>query len=109
MNAKFFLRKIFFLLALLSLIIGTSFQWVVQAKTDEQGMDYAQIDAYVQKEMQDAAIPGLAYGIVKGQEIVRLQAFGTADSSGRLVTPQTPFLISSVGKNITALAIQQLA
>jgi CubicO group peptidase (beta-lactamase class C family) len=39
---------------------------------------------------------------------VRLQGFGVADSSGRVVTPQTPFILASASKSFTALAIMQL-
>ena len=73
-----------------------------------QGSSYEAIDAYVQREMRRAAIPGLVYGIVFHDQIVHLQAFGIADPSGRLITPQTPFIIGSVAKTFTALAIRQL-
>jgi CubicO group peptidase (beta-lactamase class C family) len=38
-----------------------------------------------------------------------VQGFGQADRSGREVTPETPFLIGSVTKSFTALAIMQLS
>jgi CubicO group peptidase (beta-lactamase class C family) len=69
---------------------------------------YAAIDAFVQEEMGAQRIPGLALGIVRGDRVVHMRAFGDADSSGRAVTPQTPFVIGSVAKSFTALAIMQL-
>ncbi len=39
--------------------------------------------------MRDLRIPGLALGIVQGDQIVHLKGFGVADPSGRAVTPQT--------------------
>jgi CubicO group peptidase (beta-lactamase class C family) len=72
------------------------------------GPDFAAIDRYVQKEMQEMRMPGVALGIVKGDEIVHLKGFGDADDSGRAVTPQTPFIIGSTSKSFTALAIMQL-
>jgi CubicO group peptidase (beta-lactamase class C family) len=69
---------------------------------------YAAIDAFVQKELSAQRIPGLALGIVQGERIVHVRGFGDADSSGRAVTPQTPFVIGSVAKSFTALAIMQL-
>ena len=71
--------------------------------------DFAAIDAYIQEEMRDVHIPGLALGIVHGNEVVHLQSFGEADSSGRAVTPQTPFILASSSKSFTALAIMQLS
>ncbi len=70
--------------------------------------DFAQIDAYVHAQVQDARIPGLALGIISGDQVAHLQGFGEADSTGRAVTPQTPFLLGSTTKSFTALAIMQL-
>jgi len=71
--------------------------------------DFAIIDKFVESEMQSQRIPGLALGIVQGDQIVYLKGFGVADPSGRAVTPQTPFIIGSLSKSFTALAIMQLA
>jgi CubicO group peptidase (beta-lactamase class C family) len=71
--------------------------------------DFAAIDAYIQKEMRELHIPGLAYGIVHDDKIVHLESFGEADRSGRAVTPQTPFILASVSKSFTALALMQLS
>ncbi|WP_168121261.1 serine hydrolase domain-containing protein [Paenibacillus sp. HB172176] len=62
----------------------------------------------VEQGMRDCNIPGLSLGIVKGDKLVYLKGYGTADNSGRLVTPQTPFILGSVSKSFTALAIMQL-
>ncbi len=65
-------------------------------------------DSRVRDAMTAWGVPGLAYGLVRDGEIVHLGAFGTADPAGRALTPQTPIVIGSVGKSITALAIRQL-
>ena len=70
--------------------------------------DFVAIDAYLDHEMRDVRIPGLALGIVHNDEIVHLKGFGAADASGRVVTPQTPFILASASKSFTALAIMQL-
>jgi CubicO group peptidase (beta-lactamase class C family) len=70
--------------------------------------DFARIDAYVNAQLQDARIPGLALGIVHGDQVAHLHGFGAADSTGRAVTPQTPFYLGSTTKSLTALAIMQL-
>ena len=70
--------------------------------------DFADIDAYVVAQMKDLRIPGLALAIVQGDQIVHLKGFGVADPSGRAVTPQTPFILGSLSKSFTALAIMQL-
>src|SRR6266542_3089549 len=70
--------------------------------------DFAAIDRYVAAEMHEQHIPGLALGIVQGDQIVHLKGFGVADTSGGVVTPQTPFPIGKVSKAFTALAVMQL-
>jgi CubicO group peptidase (beta-lactamase class C family) len=64
--------------------------------------DFAGIDRYVTAQMQEAHIPGLAVGIV------HLRGFGVADLAGHPVTPQTPFILGSLSKSFTAVAIMQL-
>jgi CubicO group peptidase (beta-lactamase class C family) len=53
-------------------------------------------------------IPGLALGIVQGDQIVHLKGFGVAGPDGRPVTPQTPFQINSLVKPMTGVAVMQL-
>jgi CubicO group peptidase (beta-lactamase class C family) len=71
--------------------------------------DFAAIDAYVDAQMRALRIPGLALGIVQGDQIVHLKGFGVAGPDGRAVTPQTPFQLASLGKPMTGVAIMQLA
>src|SRR6266536_3910409 len=70
--------------------------------------DLAAVDRYVAAERRATRLPGLALGIVQGDRIVHLRGFGQADPSGRLVTPQTPFILGSTTKSFTALAVMQL-
>jgi CubicO group peptidase (beta-lactamase class C family) len=72
------------------------------------GSSYAEIESFVQGEMAAQRVPGLALGIIEDGRVDYLRGFGKADDSGRAVTPQTPFIIGSVAKSFTALAIMQL-
>lgn len=54
-------------------------------------------------------LAGLAPGIGHGNHVVHLRGFGAADPSWRPVTPQTPFVIGSLSRPFTALAVMQLA
>jgi CubicO group peptidase (beta-lactamase class C family) len=38
--------------------------------------DFAAIDAYIQEDMREVRIPGLALGIVHGDKLVQLESFG---------------------------------
>jgi CubicO group peptidase (beta-lactamase class C family) len=70
--------------------------------------EFAVIERFVRQEMAAQRIPGLALGIVRDDRIAYVRGFGKADDSGRAVTPQTPFIIGSLSKSFTALAIMQL-
>lgn len=69
-----------------------------------QPIDQDRIDAYIHARMQAANIPGLALGVIYGDQIVFLKGYGIAGPDGRAVTPQTPFILGSTSKSITALA-----
>lgn len=70
--------------------------------------DFAAIDRYVEDQMADCRIPGFALGIIRGNDVLYTKGYGTADEADRPVTPQTPFIIASVSKTFTALALMQL-
>lgn len=69
----------------------------------------AVIDPYITGQMQALKIPGVALAVVRGDQIAYVQGYGVADSTGRPVTPQTPFLLASISKSFTALGLMQLA
>jgi hypothetical protein len=50
------------------------------------------IDAYIHARMQAAHIPGLALGVVRGNQVIYLKGYGVAGPDGRSVTPQTPLI-----------------
>ncbi|WP_179281427.1 serine hydrolase [Paenibacillus sp. XY044] len=79
-------------------------------KAEQSGNSiFSEVDAYIAREMKRQHLPGLALGIVQGDRILFLKGYGQADSSGRPVTPETPFGLGSIGKSITAMAVLQLA
>lgn len=101
-------NRIFVTLVCLALMPALTIGNVNVSPTLQGEADFAAIDAYVTEQVDALGIPGLALGIVQDDQIVHLQGFGVADSSGRAVTPQTPFYIGSVTKSFTALAVMQL-
>lgn len=83
-------------------------QLTALAAPPAQQPDFAAIDAYVEAEIKADRVPGLALAIVRGEEILHLRGFGIAGPPNRPVTPQTPFLLGSMSKAFTGLAIMQL-
>ncbi|MEV7524353.1 serine hydrolase domain-containing protein [Streptomyces sp. NPDC091371] len=70
--------------------------------------DFARVDAYVQEQRERTRAPGLAYAVISGEQVVHQRTWGQ-DGNGTPVTPRTPFLIGSVSKPVTAMAVMRLA
>ncbi len=101
-RSKAHLYRVMATCGLLSLLaLGVS-PLPAHAFSQRQTPDFAGIDRYVIAQMQEAHIPGLALGIV------HLRGFGVANPAGQPVTPQTPFILGSLSKSFTAVAIMQL-
>jgi CubicO group peptidase (beta-lactamase class C family) len=96
------------MLALLTLAVLLPTVSAGAVSTRNSPTDFAAIDAYIEQQMRDLSIPGLAIGVVQGDQIVHLKGFGIAGPDGRAVTPQTPFQLASLVKPMTGVAIMQL-
>ncbi len=66
------------------------------------------VDEYIKEQINAQNIPGAALAIIEGDQIVHLKGFGVSGPDGKVPTPQTPFIICSLTKSITALAVMQL-
>ena len=64
---------------------------------------------YVAAQIADAGYPGASIAIVRDGRLSLVRGVGAADGSGRPVTPDTPFVIGSLSKSLTALAVLRLA
>ena len=69
---------------------------------------FEEIDAYIERQIHRLNIPGATLAIVEDDEITHFRDFGRARPGGEAPTPQTPFLIGSLTKSFTALAVMQL-
>ena len=67
-----------------------------------------EIDAHIERQIERLNIPGAALAIVEDDEIAHLRGFGRARPGGEAPTPHTPFIIGSLTKSFTALAVMQL-
>ena len=101
---RYFLRVVR-ILTMVGLFFALTVQQFVVADSDKE---LSEIDSYVLGQMKDLDIPGVAIGILRGDQVVYTQGYGVADNAGRAMTPDTPFLIASLSKPITALGIMQL-
>ena len=65
------------------------------------------VDQTIEGRIDANRIPGFAVAVVAGRT-VHARGFGEADGSGRKVRADTPFVLGSSAKTITALAVMQL-
>jgi CubicO group peptidase (beta-lactamase class C family) len=67
------------------------------------------IEDFIDSEMPASGVPGLAYAVVADGEIVSAGARGVVElGDDEDVTTDTPFLVGSISKSFTALAVMQL-
>ncbi|HET7269732.1 MAG TPA: serine hydrolase domain-containing protein [Rubrobacter sp.] len=73
-----------------------------------QGDTFEEIDAHIERQMERLNIPGAALAVVEDDEIAHLRSFGETRPGGEAPTSHTPFIIGSLTKSFTALAVMQL-
>lgn len=78
------------------------------ARNHSQAAYGDKLDAFFETQMAAYKIPGLAVAIVRDGNVEYLKGYGIANANGDPVTSDTPFLLASVSKSFTALAIMQL-
>jgi CubicO group peptidase (beta-lactamase class C family) len=93
------------ILIVMGLIFAPTSRQFVAAESDDE---LQKIDTYILRQMKELGIPGVAIGVVRGDQIVYVQGYGIADDISRAMTPDTPFLIASLSKSFTAVGIMQL-
>ncbi|EMY35042.1 penicillin-binding protein, beta-lactamase class C [Arthrobacter crystallopoietes BAB-32] len=70
--------------------------------------DFGAVDSYLRQQLETLGIPGAAVVVVDDGRIAHQAAFGKADGSGRPMTVETPVLLASTTKSLTAIAVLQL-
>lgn len=66
------------------------------------------VAGFLAAQRRERDLPGLAAAVVHDGEVILRLTLGDADESGRPVLPDTPFMLASVSKSFTALAVIQL-
>jgi D-alanyl-D-alanine carboxypeptidase len=80
----------------------------VPTNADVQGAERL-FTAWLETQMIERGLPGVAIGVVSDQDLVWSKGFGFADVAARVpMTPQTKFRMASHSKLFTATAIMQL-
>lgn len=101
--------KAIFAIVFITLFIFTAPGFVNPTYAQSTSDDFSEVDDYINETMRLLPIKGMALAIVKGDQILYMQGYGTANAQGDPATPQTPWPMGSVTKSFTALAIRQLA
>jgi CubicO group peptidase (beta-lactamase class C family) len=93
------------LATLMVLVLATNTE--LRANTPPPKTIPESIERYLDHAIQQWHIPGLAVAIVKDDQIFYAKGFGQSDDQ-HSITPQTPFIIGSLSKSLTATAIMQM-
>lgn len=91
-----YFRNVISLLSVMGSIILFTSQTVSAWQAGQQSIET--IDTYIKEQVNRLEIPGIAIGIVRGEDVVYVQGYGRADDTGRAMTPDTPFLVASLSK-----------
>jgi CubicO group peptidase (beta-lactamase class C family) len=92
-------------LSVVLVVLGTTAP--VDADASQPSAPTGAIDQFVQGWMAANGVPGLALAVTRDTRVVHLRGYGDA-GNGRPVTPDTQFLVASLSKSFTALAVLQL-
>ncbi len=69
----------------------------------------AGLKKFIKTQMRAAHLPGLAFGVVIGDQLVKAKGFGKMNLETNIrATADTLFMLASVSKTITAIALMQL-
>lgn len=94
------------LLIKISLHIFISLVLFIQFGHAQENKAYKDLDAYINKAVEDFAVPGLAVGIIKNGEVVYIKGFGERNrETQELATSETIFGIASCSKAFTAACL----
>ena len=96
------------LIASASLIAQAPSPHHLAADPDVQGAERL-FSAWLEGQMLDRGLPGVAVGVVADQDLVWTAGFGFADAAAKIpMTPHTRFRMASHSKLFTATAVMQL-
>ncbi len=96
-------RKIRQIICVILSLICVIAIWYKPVLANEISSNYSDIDSRLKKEIKELHIPGMAIAIVDSKEVLFSEIYGNCDNS------DTPFIIGSLSKSFTALAVMQLA
>ena len=73
------------------------------------GVNCEEVEDYLFRRLRELRVPGAALVVVEGDEIAHFAGFGKVRRGGEAPGLATPFVIESLTKSFTALAVMQLA
>ncbi|MEH7380951.1 serine hydrolase domain-containing protein [Bacillus sp. JJ1533] len=68
----------------------------------------SELNTYIENYIEEHRIPGAAISIVENDKVIYSESFGITGGNESEVTADTPFLLGSISKSFTALAVLKL-
>ena len=78
------------------------------ARAQAPAIEIQAIRQFVTQTMRADGVPGVAVVVVTRDGTVFAEGFGATGHAGERITPDTPFILGSMSKSVTALAVMQL-
>ncbi|HET9984864.1 MAG TPA: serine hydrolase [Longimicrobiales bacterium] len=89
--------------------LGSSAPFATGAPSTPAAIDWAALDAYIDKALKDWEVPGLALAVVKGDSVVYAKGYGVKElGKPDPITPRTLFAVASTSKAFTAALMAML-
>ena len=96
-------RKIRQIISVMLSLICVITIWYQPVMANEKSSNYSDIDSRLKKEIKELHIPGMAIAIVNYKEVLFSETYGNCDNL------DTPFIIGSLSKSFTALAVMPVS
>ncbi len=87
-------------------VTGTSDEEARSAGLSAEQVDA--LDGYVRAQLDALRLPGAAVAVVHGDDPTLVRGYGVAGPDRHPMAPDTPFVMASISKGFTALAVLQL-
>ncbi len=102
-TSKKILSLILPLILIFGAFFGTAPEISAASDIDYYNLNYDEISAEIEKDIENYHIPGMAVIVVAPEKVLFSKAYGNCPDT------DTPFIIGSMSKSFTALSIMQLA
>ncbi|MGQ7875314.1 serine hydrolase domain-containing protein [Bacillus sp. 1A] len=102
------MKNTFYKMSLIYILCNVLMLCITDSKVYAQQNIKIALDKYIEKFIKEQNIPGASVAIVHNKDVFFTKTMGITGETEKKVTSKTPFVIGSISKSLTALAIVKL-